>query len=50
MTDQQFDAMVTLIQQLASRAAGNAIYQPRAGSEDEDIEHARSILVTEEEE
>lgn len=45
MTDEQFDALVILIWQLAWRATGKAGHQQRAGSPDEDIERAREVLV-----
>lgn len=45
MTNEQFDALVTLMQQLAYRAAGDAVHQRRTGNEDDDIEMARNICV-----
>lgn len=48
MTKEQFDALVELMQQLAYRAAGDAIHQRRAGSEEKDIEQARLVCVDEE--
>ena len=45
MTNEQFDALVTLMGQLAWRAAGSATHQRRAGSEEEDIEEARRVCV-----
>lgn len=47
MTEEQFDALVRLIQVLAYREAGNAVHQRRAGAADDDIEEARHILVDE---
>ena len=47
MTNEQFDALVTLMGQLAWRAAGDAVHQRRAGDADEDIEAAREICVDE---
>lgn len=45
MSEEQFEALVRLIQSLAYRAAGAAVHQRRAGNEDEDIEEARAVLV-----
>ena len=45
MTEDQFDALVTLMRRLAWRAAGLATHQQRAGSEEDDIEEARRICV-----
>lgn len=50
MTNEQFDALVTLIKSLAYRATGSATHQRRAGWESDDIAEARAILVTESEE
>lgn len=47
MTDYEFDTLVALISRIASREAGYATHQQRAGRLDEDIEEARTILVTE---
>jgi len=44
MTRQEFDIIVGLMTSLAYRAAGDAIHQRRAGSEDEDIERAWSEI------
>jgi hypothetical protein len=45
MTEEEFEALVTLIRSLAYRAAGDAVHQRRAGHEEEDIEEARAVLV-----
>lgn len=45
MRNEQFDALVDLMRALAYRAAGAATHQQRAGSEEDDIEEARSICV-----
>lgn len=47
MTNEEFDVLVELIKTLAYRATGEATHQQRAGNEEDDIEHARSILVKE---
>lgn len=48
MTNEEFDAMVELMQSIAYRAAGAAIHQQRAGSIEDDIEQAREICVPDE--
>lgn len=48
MTNEEFDVLVQLMKKIAYRAAGTATHQQRAGNEEDDIEHARSILVKEE--
>ena len=48
MDDDQFDALVELMQSIAYRAAGAAVHQSRAGNIEDKIEQARSICVEKE--
>lgn len=48
MTQEEFDAMLKLMQRIAYRRAGAAVHQHRAGDEEDDVEEARAILVKDE--